>query len=125
MKIPSLTSFYLAQISIIKRHIEKYFLTALLLSKLLKDLIFDISQEEWKAIRSLADDRNTVTKKVDKGSCAVIQDHNDYITEAEKQFSNKDIYKQVSFEEKHFCDFVERSNRFFRGLKLDGHISEK
>ena len=85
----------------------------------------NLSQEEWKAIRSLADDRNIVIKKPDKGSCVVIWDRNDYIAEAEKQLSNKVAYKQVNFKEKNLCDLVEIRNRFFRGLKLDGHISEK
>ena len=84
-----------------------------------------MSQEEWKAIRSLVDYRNIVIKKADKGSCLVIWDRNDYITETEKQLCDKDVYKQVSFKEKILCDLVEISNRFFRGLKLDGHISEK
>ena len=53
----------------------------------------NLSQEEWKAIRSLADDRNIFIKKADKGSCVVIWDHNDHITKAEKQLSNKDAYK--------------------------------
>ena len=44
----------------------------------------NLSQEEWKAIRSLADDRNIVIKKVDQGSCVNIWDRNDYIPGAEK-----------------------------------------
>ena len=31
---------------------------------------------------------------------------------------------QVRFKEKTLCDLVEISNRFFRSLTLDGHISE-
>ena len=57
----------------------------------------NLSQEEWKAIRSQADDRNVVIKKVDKGSSVVMWYRNDYITEAEKQLSDRVIYKQVSF----------------------------
>ena len=33
---------------------------------------FNLSQEEWRAIRTLADDRSTVIKKADKGSCIVV-----------------------------------------------------
>ena len=29
----------------------------------------NLFQEQWRAIRSLADDRSIVTKKADKGSC--------------------------------------------------------
>ena len=50
-------------------------------------------------------------EKGDKGSCVVIWDRNDYITEADKQLSNKDVYKQVSFKEKTLCDLVEMRNR--------------
>ena len=85
----------------------------------------NLSQEEWKTKRSLADDRNVVIKNADKGSCVVIWDRNDDITEAENQLSDKVVYKQVSFKEKSLCDLVEISNRFFRCLKWDGHISEK
>ena len=35
---------------------------------------FNLSQEEWRAVRSLADDRSIVIKKVDKGSCVVVWD---------------------------------------------------
>ena len=65
------------------------------------------SQEEWKGIRFLADYRNIVIKKADKGSCVVIWDRNGYIAEAEKQLSDKDIYnKQVSFKEKNLSDLI-------------------
>ena len=79
------------------------------LSKVERDL-FDIckkqqtysnfNSEEWKAMRSLADDRDLVTKKADKGSCVVVWDQNDYLMEAEKQMSHKNIYKEVKFNEK-------------------------
>ena len=85
----------------------------------------NLSQEEWEARRSLADDRNIAIKKTDKGSCVVIWHRNDYIAEAEKELSDKDVYKQVSFKEKNLINLVEISDRFFRGLKLDGHISKK
>ena len=64
-------------------------------------------------------------KKATKDSCIAIWDRNDYITQAEKQLFHKDVHKHVSFKEKTLCDLAEISNRFFRGLKLDGHISEK
>ena len=84
-----------------------------------------LSQGEWKVIRSLADNRNIVIKKADKDSSVVIWDRNDYITEAEKQLADKVVCKQVNFKEENLCDLVEIRNRFFRDLKLDGHVSEK
>ena len=44
----------------------------------------NLSKKEWQMVRSLANDRNVVIKKADKGSCVVIWDHLDYIIEAEK-----------------------------------------
>ena len=54
-----------------------------------------LSKEEWEAVSTLADDRNIVIKKVDKGLCVIIWDRNDYITEGESQFKNKLVYKKV------------------------------
>ena len=44
----------------------------------------NLSSDEWKAIRSLADDRSIVIKKDDKGSAVVVWDRLDYIKEAQK-----------------------------------------
>ena len=48
-------------------------------------------------MRALADDRSIVIKKADKGSTVVVWDCNDYILDAEKQFSDANVYKDVSF----------------------------
>ena len=39
----------------------------------------NLTKDEWNALRALADDRNLVIKKVDKGSGVVVWDRNDYI----------------------------------------------
>ena len=57
----------------------------------------NFSKEEWQAMRALADDRSIVRKKADKGSTVVVWDCNDYILEAEKQLSDANVYKDVSF----------------------------
>ena len=54
-----------------------------------------LSKEEWKAVSTLADDRNIVIKNVDKGLCVIIWDRNDYITDEESQLKNKLVYKKV------------------------------
>ena len=51
----------------------------------------NLSTEEWKAMRSLADDRSIVIKKADKGSSVVVWDRNDYVMEAEKQLSDANV----------------------------------
>ena len=45
----------------------------------------DLSREEWQVVKSLTYDRSIVIKKIDKGSCVVEWDRNDYVTEAERQ----------------------------------------
>ena len=98
------------------------------LSKVEKDL-FNICKkqrtysnfniEEWKVMRSLVDDRNLVIKKAEKGSCLVVWDRNDYLMEAEKRLSDKNVYKDVNFNEKLIQDLTEISNKIFRNLNLN------
>ena len=45
---------------------------------------FNFSKGEWQAMRALENDRRIVIKKADKGSCVVVCNRNDYITEREK-----------------------------------------
>ena len=44
---------------------------------------FNLSQEEWRTVRSLADERSIVIKKGDKGPSVVVWDRQDHIEEAE------------------------------------------
>ena len=53
----------------------------------------NMTSEEWKVMQSLADDRNIVIKKADKGSCEVVWDCEDYLLEAQKQLQDKNVYK--------------------------------
>ena len=55
----------------------------------------NFSEEGWQAMTALAIDRSIVIKKVDKRSCVVVWNRNDYIAEAEKQLSDVNIYKQA------------------------------
>ena len=85
----------------------------------------NLSTEEWKAMRSLADDRSIVIKKADKGSSVVVWDRNDYVMEAEKQLSDTNVYKDVSFNENMSQDLVGTSNKLFQNLKSKGKICDK
>ena len=77
-------------------------------------------------MRTLADDRTIVIKKADKGSCVVVWDHNNFVKEAEKQLNDiKDVYKDVSFNEKILQELVGTSNKLFQNLKAKGKISVK
>ena len=85
----------------------------------------DLSKEEWIAMRSLANDSSIVIKKADKGSCMVVWDRNEYLREAEKQLKDQNVYRKVAFNDKILSQLVDCSNRFFKNLKMKGHITEK
>ena len=85
----------------------------------------NLSKEEWVAMRSLADDWSIVLKKADKGACIVVWYRNDYLEEAEKQLKDQKVYRKVAFKDKTLSQLVDCSNRFFRNLKMKGHITEK
>ena len=85
----------------------------------------NLSQEEWQAVRSLADDRSIVIKKADKGSCVVVWDRFDYVKEAEKQLADDKIYDEITYNKKVLSQLVETSNKYFKGLRSKGFISEK
>ena len=40
-------------------------------------LDYNLSKEEWLAMRGLAEDQNIIIKPVDKGSCVVVWDRGD------------------------------------------------
>ena len=85
----------------------------------------NLSKEEWKAVRSLANDCNIVIKKTDKESCVVIWDRSDYIMEAEKQLNDKAVYKNVNFKKDLIPNLTGKCNRLFEGLKRRQLISKK
>ena len=53
-----------------------------------------LSQEEWSAVRSLANDRSIAIKEPDKGSCFVVWDRWDYKKEAEKQLEDSTVIRK-------------------------------
>ena len=55
----------------------------------------------------------------------VVGDRNDYLMEAEKQLSDKNVYKEVSFNEKLIQDLTEPSNKIFKNHKNGGFITYK
>ena len=77
-------------------------------------------------MRSLVNGRSVVVKKADKRSCVVVVwDHEDYITEAERQLGDLTVCKDVNFKEQMLQDLAETSNKLFRNLKSKGGITEK
>ena len=80
----------------------------------------NLSKDEWQTIRSLAEDGSIVIKRADKGLCVVNWDRLNYLSEAAKQLGDKNIYKDVSFNNKILPDLVETSNQMFLNLKRKG-----
>ena len=78
-----------------------------------------------RAMRALANDRNIVVKKADKGSCVVVWDRNDYIAEVEKQLTDENIYQDINFKDKTLQELADYSNKLFKSLKMKGSITEK
>ena len=70
-------------------------------------------------------DRSIVIKKVDKGSCVVVWDRNDYLPEAERQLPDTKVYRDVNNTENSLSKLSERSNRMFSSLKRTGFLTEK
>ena len=64
-------------------------------------------------------------KKTEKGSCVVVWERGDYLSEAEKQLCDQAICKDVLFNEKILSDLVAGSYKLFRGLQRKRVISEK
>ena len=55
----------------------------------------------------------------------MVWDRDNYILEAEKQFSDANVYKDVFFNEKNLQELVGTSNRLFQNLKSKGKISDR
>ena len=85
----------------------------------------NLSQEEWRAVRYLADDRSIVIKKGDKGSRVVVWDRWDYIKEAEKQVADSTVYKEINYNKKILSQLVDSSNKYVRKFNSTGYISYK
>ena len=85
----------------------------------------NLSWEEWNAITSLADDRNIIVKKADRGSFIIILSRNNYLTEAEKQLSDTKVYQEVSNNENILSKLAEINNKMFSNLEKAGCITEK
>ena len=62
---------------------------------------------------------------MDKGSCVVVWDREDYIAEAEKQLSDKNVYRNVNSKSKILQDLDETINNIFKNLKRKGKMTKK
>ena len=86
---------------------------------------YNLSKEEWLAMRDLAEDRKIIIKPADKVSCVVLWDRENYQAEAEKQLQDGDIFEDTDFKESDLVNLVEKSNTMFQSLRKKNLITEK
>ena len=87
---------------------------------------YNLTKEEWQAPKNLKEDRSVIIKPVDKGSCVVVWDHEDYLTEGYKQLNDESIYVDVKHSnDKTLSDLIEKSNNFFKCSNKKKIISER
>ena len=78
---------------------------------------YNLSKEEWLAMTGLAEDRNIIIKPAEKGSCVVLWDRGDYLTEAGKKLQDVDIYEDTGFKELDLVKLLEKSNTMFQSFR--------
>ena len=55
----------------------------------------NLSPSEKLSLKQLKSDRNIVIKEADKGSAVVVWDRGDYISEANRQLHDRQVYEEV------------------------------
>ena len=77
-------------------------------------LDYNLSKEEWLAVRGLVEDCNVIIKPADKGSCAVVWDQENYIAEADRQLKDNE---SSSLKDEDLVKLVEKGNSIFQSLR--------
>ena len=88
-------------------------------------LDYNLSKEEWLAMRGLAGYRNIIIKPVDKDFCLVVWNREDYNAEADRQFKDNETYESSSLKDVDLVKLVEKSNSIFQSLKKRKLITEE
>ena len=55
----------------------------------------NLSSSEQLSLKQLKSDRNIVIKEADKGSAVVVRDRGDYISEANRQLEDRQVYEEI------------------------------
>ena len=88
----------------------------------------NISKEEVKALNNLAENKDFVIQKTDKGSYVIILNRSDYISKLSKILENKSKFKWVNVEEgkalNHLIHMEEWIIHLLKSLDDQGEISE-
>ena len=88
-------------------------------------LDYNLSKEEWLAMRGLAENRNIIIKPADKGSCVVVWYREDYIGEADKELKDNETYENSNFKDEDLVKLVEKSNIIFQPLRKREHLTKE
>ena len=88
-------------------------------------LDYNLSKEEWLAMRGLTEDQNIIIKPADKGSSVVVWDRGDYLAEADRQLKDNETYESSSFKDADLIKLVEKSNSIFQSLRKRKLITEE
>ena len=57
---------------------------------------YNLTKEEWLAIRGLGENQSIIIKLANKGSCVVIWDRTEYLLEAEKHLIDSNNSKSLN-----------------------------
>ena len=74
-------------------------------------------------MRGLAEDHSIVIKPAYKGSCVVVWDKLDYLSEAENHLKDGNTYNYVKFGDNELVKLVEKSSQMFKQLLSEQNIS--
>ena len=74
---------------------------------------YNLTKEEWQPLKNLKEDRSIIIKPVDKVSCVVVWDREDYLAEGYKQLNDESIYVDVKYSnDKTLSDPIEKVPTF-------------
>lgn len=83
----------------------------------------NLSEEEWEALLSLANNATLVIKASDKGSCVVLLDRTLYVAEAMRQLCNPNHYRAIA--QPLYPETAAMVERIVRDLEARHFIKEK
>ena len=83
---------------------------------------YDLTKEEWQALKNLKEGRSITIKPAD----VVVWDREDYLAEGYKQLNDESTYAEVKHSNvKALFDLTEKSKNFFKLLNKKKIISDK
>ena len=82
----------------------------------------NLTKEEYKAIKSLKNNRNIIIKPADKGSAVVILDKEYYINEGQRQLNDTKFYEKTT--SNHTGEVINRINLHIHNMLQRGEISQ-